>query len=409
MTTSFVLSEQPWIPCTQQDGTVVELSTLDCLVRAHELHGVADASPLVTAALHRHLLAVLHRSYDGPRSMKQWAAIVTEKSFNASRVGDYLGRVRERLDLFHDTTPFAQTPGLLKRFPDFIDAIDSLEIEGSSFGSASRVFAHTRDAAPFTAARAARALLAHHAFATGGLVRKPKEPTAATAAPLTRSAVVLLRRETLFLTLVSNLLVVNHEASEPVAAIDSDAPSWETDGLPRALETASEPERMPTGWLHMLTWLSRRILLVHGSSGVTGWIRAVGVGRAEHGPNDPMVAYSEDEKCGLVPLGIEPDRAFWRDAGALFAAAGKETRYHRPRALDLIAKREADALLGGPGARVQIEILGLTAEKSKINADRSERLETVAALLADPNAREAIEHTLRLSDRLKIKAFTFVA
>ena len=120
MTTAFNLTREPWIPVEALDGSVCELSTRHALRRAHELRALADPSPLVVAALTRHLLAVLHRSYDGPQSMKEWVAIATARAFDPSPVDSYLERVEDRMDLFHPTHPFAQTPGLLEGFGDYV-------------------------------------------------------------------------------------------------------------------------------------------------------------------------------------------------------------------------------------------------------------------------------------------------
>ena len=94
--TEFNLTREPWIPVEALDGSVFDLSTRDVLQRAHELRALADPSPLVVAALTRHLLAVLHRSYDGPRFMKEWGAIARAGAFAAVRV-DAL-RVELRVD-----------------------------------------------------------------------------------------------------------------------------------------------------------------------------------------------------------------------------------------------------------------------------------------------------------------------
>lgn len=244
MTASFNLTEQPWIPCERLDGTTVVLSTCDALVRAHELRGIADESPLVVAVLHRHLLAILHRSYLGPRTLKEWAEIARAKRFDADRVEAYLSSVRDRLDLLHPTHPFAQTRGLIQQFA--ADPIDQIILERSKWGTARELFQHRRTSyhASMGLADAARGLLAHHAFATGGLVKKKGEPISATASPLVKAALVLLRGPGLFQTLVSNLLVYDQER-QPIPSSDKDAPSWEQPPPPRELLMKSEPRRMP--------------------------------------------------------------------------------------------------------------------------------------------------------------------
>lgn len=397
MTASFNLTEQPWIPCEQADGTTVELSTRDALVRAHELRGVADESPLVVAVLHRHLLAVLHRSYAGPRTMKEWAEIARAKQFDASRVEAYLSRVRDRMDLLHASHPLAQTRGLVQQFEP--DPIDEISLERSKWGTARELFQHrsTSYRPSIGLAEAARGLLTHHTFATGGLVRKRGEPVSATASPLVKTAVVLLRGPNLFQTLASNLLVYDQQ-QQPIPSGETDAPSWEQPPPPSRLPMESEPKRMPLGWLDLLTWLSRRVELVVEDGVATGFVRAVGQGLADDSPRDPMVAYRRDEKRGFVPLGLSANRAFWRNANALFEATrNDDTRFERPRTIDQAASREARTILGEASV-YNVELLGLSAEKSLVHFARAERVCAALRLFDDPDCRDAVAEAIRLSE-----------
>ena len=398
MTSSFDLTSSPWIPCERSDGSLVELSTREVFARAHELRGIAD-DPLVAAALHRHLLAVVHRAYDGPRSRRDWAGILAEKGFDAAKVDAYLDRVRDRMDLFHPTHPFAQTRGLVQQFS--VDPIDQLGVERSKWGGARALFQHRGPdyRASMSPAQAARALLAHHAFATGGLVKKPGEPTSATAAPLVRAAVVILRGSNLFETLATNLLVYAPSEGQPIPVVGEDKPSWEQEAPPRQLRQAKEPKHMPAGWLDMLTWLSRRIELVCEGDEVTGYVRAVGQGMAEEAPRDPMVVYSIDKKRGIRSIGINPHRAFWRDANALFEVArGDDRHFERPKAIDLVASPEAQAVLGDQ-AMFTLDVLGLSAEKSRVDVVRAEHVRGTARLFADADAGNEVEHALDFADK----------
>ncbi|MGE0451201.1 MAG: type I-E CRISPR-associated protein Cse1/CasA, partial [Vicinamibacterales bacterium] len=146
--TIFNLTREPWIPVEALDGRVFELSTHDALRRAHELRALADPSPLVVAALTRHLLAVLHRSYDGPRSMKEWVSIARSRRFDVTCVNDYLSRVEDRMDLFHPMRPFGQTRGLLEQFGDYVMPIDELEVFRSRGGTGRVLFRHAPDRQP---------------------------------------------------------------------------------------------------------------------------------------------------------------------------------------------------------------------------------------------------------------------
>lgn len=407
---TFNLTREPWIPVEAFDGTVSDVSTRAALARAHELRALADPSPLVVAALTRHLLAVLHRSCDGPTSMTEWAAMARAAAFDAASVDAYLDRVEGRMDLFHPTYPFAQTPGLLERFGEYVTPIDELEVVRARWGTGRELFRHSPEEHPrMTPARAARALLAHQAFATGGLVKKPGEPTSATAAPLTRAALVVVRGESLFQTLIANLLP--YGAEEPVPTGGAvDGCSWEQDPPPRELRRADEPKRAPLGYLDLLTWLSRRVQLVHDGVTVTGFVNAVGQGLEASSPHDPMVAYRKHEKYGWLPIGIDVDRAFWRDSAALFESGRADTsQFERPRAIDLVASPAAFEILGD--VVYDIEVLGIAAEKSRVDAVRFERVQVHGRCFNDPDAREAVLEALdfarRAVDALNAALFTY--
>jgi CRISPR system Cascade subunit CasA len=393
---SFHLASDPWIPCEQMDGSRLELSTLEVLAEAHNLRSIVDSSPLVVGALHRHLLAVLHRVYTGPRVQAEWKDIAGDGRFDVPRTEAYLQSVRDRMDLFHPTHPFAQTRGLVEQFD--ADPIDTLEVERSSWGTARALFQHrpSRHRPTMSPARAARALLAHHAFATGGLVRKANEPDSATAAPLTKAALVLLRGPTLFRTLISNLLLYDPTLGLPLSGVEGDAPAWEQEPLPTQLHVAKEPKRLPLGWLDLLTWLSRRIELVRDEDGlVTGFVRAVGKGLDERNPRDPMVCYRIDKKAGEVAIGLDPDRAFWRNANALFEAS-RDGGFIRPKTIDHAANLKR---VLGESTVYNVELFGIAAAKSRVDLVRAERIQAVLGLFDDPGARDAVNNMLDLAER----------
>jgi len=105
MTASFDLISEPWVPCVGRDGQAVELGLQDVLVRAHELRELGGESPLVTAALHRLLLVVLHRVF-GSADYDAWYALWQAGRFDPTVLDAYFAQWRERFDLFHPARPF---------------------------------------------------------------------------------------------------------------------------------------------------------------------------------------------------------------------------------------------------------------------------------------------------------------
>lgn len=395
MTDSFNLTSKPWLPCERMDGSVVELSTRDALVQAHQLRRLVDSSPAITAVLHRHLLAILHRAYQGPRTIKEWTQIADVGAFDVARIEAYLTRVQDRMDLFHPTHPFAQTRGLIEQFE--VTPIDELTTERSGWGGGREIFQHRPSGfkPTLTPAEAARALLAHHGFATGGLVKKPGEPTSATATPLLRGAVVLLCGETLFQTLIANLLRYDPGNALPFAGTgdtSSDLPSWEQDPPPRELRLTKEPTQQPAGWLDLLTWLSRRIELVCEGDLVVSFVRAVGKGLAEESPRDPMIAYKIDEKKGYKPIGIDENRVFWRDAHAFFEQVRDGKKFDRPRAVEQAAEPEVFQRLGASVDALSVH--GISAYQSALYTMRTERIGVALRHLNEPDSRDVVERAI---------------
>ncbi|MBU0608857.1 MAG: type I-E CRISPR-associated protein Cse1/CasA, partial [Armatimonadetes bacterium] len=77
MAWSFNLLHEPWIPVllsaadSAGPGGQRQMGLAEVLIRAHEIREIADPSPLVTVALHRLLLAVLHRVF-APTDERAW-------------------------------------------------------------------------------------------------------------------------------------------------------------------------------------------------------------------------------------------------------------------------------------------------------------------------------------------------
>ena len=397
MTPSFDLTTEPWLPCETAQGERVELSTEQALTRAHELRALTPESPIEIAPLFRHLLAVLHRALEGPADRRAWRRIYEAGAFDAAAVRAYLERVRDRMDLLHPEHPFGQVPGLRERFG--VTPIDEMTLERRGWGTARNLFEHRAPThvPSMPLAAAARALVAYHAYDTGGLVRKPGEPTSATAAPLLGGVTVLVRGETLFETLCLNLLVWDGER-EPVPTHEDDLPSWERPPLPAELPLKKEPAVLPTGWLHMLTWWSRRLELVTEGDQVVGFVRCVGQGQSDATPHEPAFMWRNDAKRGWRPIGVVPERAFWRDAHALFQGSREKSDHvERPKAIVQLSTPEVRGAVPA-GRRFALELIGLATNKSSIKSVLHETLWASAPLLADPDAGEVLRESLRFAE-----------
>jgi CRISPR system Cascade subunit CasA len=74
------LIDEPWIPVIDLQGNRKQLGILDTLTTAENISVIEDPSPLVTAALHRFLLAVLYRALEGPCDIDEAKKILQRRS-----------------------------------------------------------------------------------------------------------------------------------------------------------------------------------------------------------------------------------------------------------------------------------------------------------------------------------------
>jgi CRISPR system Cascade subunit CasA len=393
----FDLLREPWIPCERLDGSRVELGFEDTLLRAHDLAGVHDESPLATAMIHRLLLAILHRVVDGPRSFEEWGLLWDQRCFDAGQVGSYLARWRHRFDLFDADRPFLQVPRLAEVLFKERDGKEAevlpgrrVALECSYYAGATWLLEHGGDEAGLTPAEAARAMLGFQGFGPGGRILNdsgyPK------ACPLRAGAVVLARGRTLWETLVLNLLVPDR--SLPPASPD-DAPAWEQ-AIP-----AERTKRTVRGWLDALTWQPRRVELLpqvaQGTLLVTGVVTGVGL-ETQGDWIEPMHAlFVRDPKRGAEAVRFDPDRSPWRDATALFQASGVGGEHRRPAVCAQIAALvERDALTRS--SLFTIDLYGLASSQAAIGLWRAERMPLPLGLLTDPERLNVVHEALRAAD-----------
>jgi CRISPR system Cascade subunit CasA len=85
----FNLIDEPWIPVRDLRGNRKELGIKETLLRSRELASIEHSSPLVVAALHRFLLAVLYRALEGPTDIEE-AKALSLKGLPADKITAYL-------------------------------------------------------------------------------------------------------------------------------------------------------------------------------------------------------------------------------------------------------------------------------------------------------------------------------
>jgi CRISPR system Cascade subunit CasA len=387
---SFNLADEPWIPCLMLDGSRGQLSLREVFCKARGIREVYDSSPLVTVAVHRFLLAVLHSVF-GPDTSKAWLSLWQQGSWDIDSIEKYLVKQRPRLDLFDPERPFGQVP----RMADTGEKpIAALLLEAAS-GNNALLFDHGKveGAEAISPARAACYLLAHQAFAIGF---GKSAPFYLKDAPLTRGLTVLAYGNNLFETLALNLL--------PKTMWDgfdqktADAPCWEREHLPEPQERGTQP----LGRMDYLTWQSRRIHLIAREDGM---IASCQIQQNYCLPDvafrwDPFKRYRKDENGAWSAPGLVADKAVWQDCHSLLQFGTPAEA--RPALLNWLGEVDLFRQSGRIQARPQyhLVVFGLATAIGKaasVERWRAERLPLPLAYLTSEVLLDQLRRALELA------------
>ena len=350
MTQRFNLLDEPWIRVTRLDGAPDEFSLLTLFREATDIAGIHGEIASQDVAVLRLLLAISHRTMDGPEDLDVWKDYWDAPGSLGRDAADYLERYRDRFDLRDPERPFFQVAGI-HAASGKTSGLESLIVDVPN----GNPFFTTRIAEGLESidwAEAARWLVHVHAFDPSGI------RTGAVGDPQVKGGkgypigpgwtgqigTVTVVGENLERTLLLNTVVC--EDLDGLNGVDpaSDLAPWERepDGPARA------PAREPLGPVDCYTWQTRRVLLHGDDDGVTGLF--LGNGDKATPQNrflvEPMTAwrYSEPQSRKLkapvyMPCKLPTDRAFWRGLSTLVAqlspkikvkGAGEVTRYRSP-------------------------------------------------------------------------------
>ena len=378
VTPSFNLIDEPWIPVLWQDGSRSELGIRETLLQADRIAEIQDASPLVVAALHRFLLAVLYRALEGPSDGQQ-ARTWFKQGWPTEKIEAYLAQWREHFWLFDAHFPFGQIPTFK---PRIWRALTVLAAEhNADIAKVLSDHVDVNQAGAIPPAQATRWLLATQTFSVScgksELSHTGTAPsaTAAMAIPLGHS----LRDTLSFLLVPQNRLV-----------LEQDIPLWER--APETLEALkSGCERAVSGYADRYTWRIRAVRLqVDADLMVPRLAFASGVGHRAEQQTDPMLGYRVDEKKGRLPM-IFRERGFWRDFDSLLPDAARCAPQVIEHAVDLgraVPERFPSTVM----------VAGQSNDKAKIEYWRMERFSLPSALAGDRSVRAEIRTLLAESE-----------
>lgn len=398
--TTFNLIREPWIGCVSADGRPVGLA--EALASAHRISEITDESPLVVAALHRLLLAILHRNF-GPRDSEAWGGLWKQRRFPSEGLETYWTKWESRFDLFGDTHPFYQSATITER--DGPNTIAKLQFHRAAGNNATLVD-HTTDRLPpaMQPAEAARALVTHQTFALGGTVGylescEKDADKRGSDSPSARGALCLLQGANLFETLMLNL------AEYDPAAHPKDLPCWERD------LSQGRGERTPDGRVDLFTWQGRRSRLfgAQASDGSTQ-VDRVKLAPGFYVPqswnpfkDESLQSFvlqreAKPDQRPWFQYRITPEKAVWRNSSAIIHGVKGEKRQElRPITLNWIAQLVWDGELPG-GFQCRVEVAGFATHQQKVRLWRREQLPVTAGLLRDPRCQESLRSSLQHAD-----------
>ncbi len=370
---SFNLVDEPWIPCLDQTGAPVELSLREVFAQAHQLQALAGDSPPVTVALHRLLLAILHRVF-GPKDEDAWVALWAAGQWDVQAINTYLDAWRHRFDLFSATKPFYQAADSRVKPKSVI----SLSHDRASGNNPTLFDHHTEDKGEtLTPALAARILVAAHAYGLAGLSGIKQKFTDGACAGGT---IFLIQGDTLRQTLLLNSVQYPPQGDQFLHT-QHDAPAWEMDD-------PYVPERaFPLGYLDYLTWQNRRVLFFPEKIAENSVVRTMTMGpalRFDSSLLDPMKNYRADEKLGPIAISFSENRVFWRDSATLFAFHEKLDGAARPP-VTFGWLRYLIEEMGVPKKHdiYRTKALGMSKKQAKVFFFREEQMPLPLAYLTD--------------------------
>jgi CRISPR system Cascade subunit CasA len=375
---AYSLLTEPWLPVIDVGGSRLTVSLEQALLKPQAFAEIDSVRPPEYFALYRLLLAICHRAI-GPGTAEQREELLD--CWPADQIADYLKRWAGRFDLIDTDRPFLQVPALAQN--DVRLSSWTRASADRAAGNAKTLWSRDFDNSPLplTFAEAGRLLVEHLQFTPMGLVKALR--TSGSGAPANNLQLVMSLGRTLQETLSLNLI------HQDQAEYTVDLPAWEAD--PPSIDSLrGKPETVAQGPAQRYSFLTRALLLQPSGGCVRQMYYAEGLSLQPSPIVDPMVAVVQAAKGPMNQL-LNPDRAFWRDAGALLGANGST-----PPA---VVRHAADLRLAvGDYSPMELVAGGYACSKAKPLLWRQERRHLAPTLLQQPAAVAAIESALKLAD-----------
>ncbi len=389
---TFNLLNEPWIPCLDTRGRVVEMGLRETLLQAHTLRGVAGDTPVISAAILRLLMAVIYRAMGPPQDPDHWGEIWQEGRWNVDRLEAYFRQWRDRFDLFHPTYPFYQARAGNSKVKSVNPMIFHL-----AAGNNPTLFDHHTDAEPvaLTPVEAAHTLLVVQAFSPAGA--GGMAPRDSSTAPWTKGIIFLAEGDTLFHTLAMNWMESAHLTAYGLPATSDDRPVWEMD------DPFTPSRDTPLGITDYLTWPNRAIRLLPEIDGDRVVIRQAEMGtglRLAASVRDPFKRYRQTNR-GFIPMQFAEERALWRDSATLMRFRHTQEG-QSPAFFEWLASMAGYDILETE-IPYGITALGLVSNQARIDFYREEHLPLPLSYLQDDELVTQLQSAITLAENVHSK------
>jgi len=385
------LINEPWIPCIDLHGQRVEYGIRDTLLKAHKLREICDDSPLVTVALHRLLLAILYRVYEGPSNMVMWRSLYGKGYFApGDGIDKYLKDWNNRFNLFDDKHPFMQVAdldlndykqnGTIKK--DKSDGLMRLVREAPDKGG--RILFDHRvgtERPEYEPKQIAKMVLSAQSYSGTGVASGGKhgnrsiQPTPCQFAPCVEGLVLWLQGDSLFHTILLTLV--------PRAHVVNDKPAWEDDSIvDAAINSWTNPITF-AGPVQRFAPVSRFIRVLNKQS-----MYFTNGLKTNADSQDPMKAYlRSDVKEEYRAVKLRAGKAAWRDAHTLFSLGSSVRK--PPASLNHIVQLVGDGIFA-TAAQPRVNLVGLATDQGKALLWRHERMPVPLGIVGSVDLTERL-------------------
>ena len=385
------------------------VSMLDLYKNAHNYKALTGELPTQDIAILRMLLAVIYAVFikidatgrcvapdKVPDMFQLWKSLWGRGNFQYEKIEQYLKFYEDRFFLFHPETPFFQVAGLRTKDGDTNPVTQIIADVPSR--AVKRFFSNRlgREVGQLNFDEAARWLINLHAWDYAGKKASTVggDPNGGGTGWLGKLGVVYLTGNSVFETLLLNMVLVDDNTIIPLGS-----PCWAYDS-----KTPAKANVRPRGFVDLLTWQSRRVLLFENEGVVDGVLSSYGdVFDKENTFEEQMSGWHISSEPSLkdkyIPNTLNRERSIWRDLSSLLPFTSENIANIQPGVVRWRGSLQAENAVDVDA--VNIAVVGIEWGKNMGVIDEliTDRLTFNANLLTDlgqhwlPHILDALQST----------------